>query len=144
MAGSVTARGQACDSGAVERFHETYPAIELRLETATRAEGLRRLVGGDSDLHRGGIDADEPLPRFLRRERFLDMTAGIVACRSHPLLGGEVTRDDLSRYPWIDFDWPASAAPRDGRPSLTALLERLRDATSRRVTTVLRTAPARS
>ena len=43
------------------------------------AERLRRLAGEHSDLHCGGIDDGELLPASLRRERFVDMTAGIVA-----------------------------------------------------------------
>ena len=82
----------------------------------TRAEGLRRLADGATDLHCGGIDGDEPLPDFLRRERFLDMTAGVVAWSGHPLLAAKVTRRDLSRYPWIDFDWPATPSPRRRPP----------------------------
>ena len=123
---------------AAAQFHDAFPQIELRLATATRAEGLRRLADGAADLHCGGIDNDEPLPEFLRRERFLDMTAGVVASSGHPLLGAKVTRRDLSRYPWIDFDWPATPPPGDGRPSLGTLLERLGDTVPTRVRTVLR------
>ena len=74
---------------AAARFHERYPAIELNIETATRAEGLRLLARGETDLHCGGIDAGERLPDHLRRERFLDMSAGIVAWHGHPLLARE-------------------------------------------------------
>ena len=73
---------------AAARFHDAFPHIELRLDT-TRAEGLRRLADGATDLNCGGIDADEPLPDFLRRERFLDMTAGVVASSGHLLLGAK-------------------------------------------------------
>ena len=123
---------------AAARFHNAFPQIELRLATATRAEGLRRLADGATDLHCGGIDGDEPLPNFLRRERFLDMTAGVVASSGHPLLGAKVTRRDLSRYPWIDFDWPATPPPGDGRPSLGTLLEGLGETVPTRARTVLR------
>ena len=51
---------------AAARFHHAFPHIELRLDTATRAEGLRRLADGATDLHCGGIDSHEPLPDFLR------------------------------------------------------------------------------
>ena len=112
------------------------------LATATRAEGLRRLADSATDLHCGGIDDDEPLPDFLRRERFLDMTAGVVVSSGHPLLAAKVARRDLSRYLWIDFDWPATASPGDGRPSLDALLEGLGDTVPVRVRTVLRAGTA--
>ena len=125
---------------AIARFHAVCPEVELRLDTATRAEGLRRLAGGRSDLHVGGIDDGEVLPAFLRRECFLDMTAGIVASRDHPLLERGITDDDLVDSAWIDFD--ADDAPGDGRPSLPALLDRLHETTRRRVRTVVRAGTA--
>ena len=124
------------------RFHEAFPAIELAFETVTRAEGLRRLEVGESDLHCGGVDDGAPLPRHLRRERFIDMTAGIVASRDHPLTARRVTRADLARYPWVDFDSPATPPPGDGRPTLAALLRTLHDTTHRRVQTVARSRTA--
>ena len=45
-------------------------------------------------------------------------------------------------YPWIDFDWPATASPGDGRPSLDALLEGLGETVPARVRTVLRAGTA--
>ena len=102
------------------------------------AEGMRRLADADCDLHCGGIDEDEPLPEFLRRERFLDMTAGVVAWRGHPLLGGPVAPEDLARYPWLDFDWPAPASRDENRPSLAAILAQLRDTAPARIVTLLR------
>lgn len=127
---------------AIARFHEDCPEIELKLDTATRIEGLRRLAHGESELHCGGIDCGELLPGFLRRERFLDMTAGIVAWRDHPLLDRHVTERDLARCPWIDFDAPAAFPPGDPRPSLAALLERLHETTHTRVHTIVRAGTA--
>ena len=80
---------------AIASFHQSCPGIELDLVTATRTEGLRLLASGESDLHCGGIDTGDLLPSSLRRERFLDMTAGIVAWRDHPLLSRDV-RNDVS------------------------------------------------
>ena len=51
---------------AAARFREGFPAVELRIGSATRAEGLRRLAERDCDLHCGGIDTDEPLPALLQ------------------------------------------------------------------------------
>ena len=124
---------------AAARFRESFPAIELRIDGVTRAEGMRRLADADCDLHCGGIDEDEPLPEFLRRERFLDMTAGVVAWHGHPLLGGPVAPEDLARYPWIDFDWPAPASRDESRPSLAAILAQLRDTAHARVAVDRRT-----
>ena len=123
---------------AAARFREGFPAVELRIDTATRTEGLRRLTDGSCDLHCGGVDADESLPAFLRRERFLDMTAGIVAWRDHPLFAGTVAPQDLARYPWIDYDWPAPASLDESRPSLAAILAQVRGAGPSGIVTVLR------
>ncbi len=107
---------------ALARFHQDCPRIEIRLETTNRAEGLRLLGDGESDLHCGGIDAGELLHESLRRERFLDETAGVVAWQGHPLIaGGTIADEDLARCPWVDFC-------RD--PSLAGLLDRLHQATN--------------
>ena len=137
----VTANPMWCEAvlpEAIAEFHDSCPSIEIELVTATRAEGLQRLAVGESDLHCGGIDAGDSLPAFLRRERFLDMTAGVVAWCDHPLLSRKVGTDDLARCPWIDFDAPATPAPGDCRPCLASLLEELYDATHRRVRTIIR------
>ena len=124
---------------AIPRFWDAFPGIELRLETTSRLEGLRRLEGGEADLHCGGLDRGERLPKFLRRHRFPDMTTGIVAWDGHPLLAGDVTAHDLCRYPWLDYE---AATPPDGPQSLGALLERLHETTHTRVKTILRTGSA--
>ena len=125
-------------AGAAARFRESFPAVELQVESAPRAEGLRRLAAGQCDMHCGGIDIDEALPGFLRRERFLDVTAGVVAWSGHPLQGGRVGPDELARYPWIDFDWPATTPDENLGPSLTSILGQLGERAPVRVLTVLR------
>ena len=82
---------------AIARFRNACPGVELRLDAATRAEGLRLLAAGAADLHCGGVDTGERLPAFLRRERFVDLTAGIVAARRHPLLARAASLDDSAR-----------------------------------------------
>ena len=126
----------------IARFHESFPRIELKVETTTRADGLRRLAGGDSDLHCGGIDSGERLPDFLRREHCVDLTAGIVAHGNHPLLTRSITFDDLARCPWIDFDPPISSRLDPTRTSLSGLFERLHERTSSRVRTIIRASSA--
>ena len=73
---------------AVDAFSARLPGIELTLRTAPFGDALQLLANGDSDLHCGGMDTDEALPAFLRREYFLDITVGVVACEDHPLLAG--------------------------------------------------------
>ena len=127
---------------AIARFRDAFPGIELRLDTATRAEGLRRLAAGETDLHCGGVDTGEPLPGFLRRQRFVDLTAGIVAGHGHPLHTRVVTFEDLARCPWIDYDAAANIAPSDARPSLPRLLAELSERTATGVEDVIRTGSA--
>ena len=68
---------------------ERAPGIALTLRAAPFAEGLRLLVRGESDLHCGGADPSDPLPAFLRRERFPDTSRrhrhrrGPSAARGH-------------------------------------------------------------
>ena len=134
---------------AAAAFRERAPGVALALRTAPFADGLRLLADGESDLHCGGADPGHLLPAFLRRERFLDLTAGIVARAGHPLLGTAPAPGDLAAWPWIDFD-AATAAPAgtaaapdgDGPASLDLLLDRLFRETGRRVATVLRAGAA--
>ena len=134
--------GSAVLPEVIARFHESFPRIQLKIETTSRAEGLRRLSRGDSDLHCGGIDDGERLPDFLRREHCLDLTAGIVAHRDHPLLSRSVTFDDLARFPWIDFDAPIMSQLDPVRCSLGSIFEKLHEQTSARVRIIVRTSSA--
>ena len=127
---------------AVQAFHAAFPKVELKLRTASWREGVRQLADGRSDLHCGGPDTGEALPAHLRRERFLDVTGGIVAASGHPLHGGAVGPADLLGCPWIDFDGPAGAGGGSNRPSLAAVLDELRGLTGRPVRAVLRAGSA--
>ena len=123
---------------AIARFRDTCPGVELTLRTASFVDGLRLLARGESDLHCGAIDV-APLPAFLRRERVLDTTAGIVARAEHPLLAGRPAVRDLVSWPWIDYGGPVPAAAADSGPaSPDGILDALHARTGRRVKTVLR------
>ena len=127
---------------AIARLHEVYPALEIRLESATRARGIRLLADGKTDLHCGGIDSGETLPAFLRRDSFLDTTAGVVAHLDHPLHSEEITGERLAAFPWIDYDAPATSTPGERRSSLSDVLDGLDESTRMRVRTVIRTGSA--
>ena len=127
---------------AIARFRETLPGVELRLQTTPWAEGVRLLTNGESDLHCGGIDSDEPLPPFLKHDRFIDMTWGIVAHKDHPLHSGVARDDALADYPWIDYDTSMRAMNGNGRPALADILDQLYDRTGRRVRAVVRAGSA--
>ncbi len=118
---------------ALARFHQECPEVEVRTDMADRAEGLRLLADGQSDLHCGGMDTGEILHASLRRDRFLDVTSGIVAWRNHPLFSRKVAREDLARCPWIDFCRESS---------LAGLLDGLYEATNIRAKIVVQTGSA--
>ena len=90
---------QAVLAPALARYRQALPAVELALRTAPFAEGLRLLENGESDLHCGGADPGRPLPAFLRRERFIELTAAIVAGDGHQLL---TRRNDALHRPRHD------------------------------------------
>ena len=120
------------------RFQQACPAVGLTLRTVTFSEGVRLLAAGASDLHCGGIDDGQTLPALLRREPLLQVTAGIVARRDHPLQRTRPTPDDLVQTPWLDC-YSSARPPADKRgPSLASVLERLRERTGERTGPVLR------
>ena len=133
---------QAVVAPAVQAFHAAFPEVELGLRTAAWREGVRLLNDGRSDLHCGGLDTGEALPAHLRRERFLDVTGGVVAASGHPLHAAGPEPGDLAGWPWIDFDGPAGTGPDAGRPSLDAVLDELCELTGGPVRAVLRAGSA--
>ncbi len=76
-------------------------------------------------------------------EVFVEVEAGIVARKDHPLHARRAGLEDLAGWPWVDYD---GAAPADGdaggRPSLSRVLDDLYERTCRRARTVIRAAPA--
>lgn len=132
---------QAVVTPAVRAFHAAFPEVELKLRTATWREGVRLLADGRSDLHCGGIDTGEALPAHLRRDRFLCVTAGIVAAREHPLQTAGPKPRDLADWPWIDLDGPDASAG-GGQPYLAAVFDELHRRTGRRVRAVVRAGSA--
>ena len=124
------------------RFQRECPDVGLTLRSAAFAEGVRLLADGAGDLHWGGIDDGRALPAFLRREPLLRITAGIVAHRDHPLHRARPAPGDLLRHPWLEC-YAAARSGADGRgPSLTSILERLRERTGERPGPVLRAGAA--
>ncbi len=127
---------------AVGRFRERFPAIELRLRGAGRAEGLRLLEAGDSELHCGGIDDGECLPDQLRHEPLPPVTLGIVARPDHPLLAAGAAgaagaaAAALADWPWVDC--ATDTEPKAGASSLDGLLDELHARTGRRPASAVR------
>ena len=124
------------------RFQTEHPDVGLTLRTATFSEGVRLLVDGAGEMHCGGIDDGRALPAFLRREPLLRVTAGIVARRDHPLHSARPTPGDLVHHPWLDCYASARTAPGARGPSLTSILERLRERTGEHAGPVLRAGAA--
>ena len=132
---------QAVVTPAVRAFHAAFPGVELKLRTVPWREGVRLLADGRTDLHCGGIDTGEALPAHLRRDRFLGVTAGIVAARDHPLHAARPEPRDLADWPWIDLDGPARVG-NGGQPSLVVVFDELQRQTGRRVRAVIRAGSA--
>ena len=116
---------EAVVAPAIQAFHAAFPEVELKLRTAAWREGVRLLADGGCDLHCGGLDTGEALPAHLRRERFLDVTAGIVAASGHPLHDAMPESRDLVLWPWIDFDGSAGGDASATGPCLAAVLDEL-------------------
>ena len=130
-------------AGRDRAVHDSFPGIELKLRAADRPQGIRLLTEGASDLHCGGIDAGEPLPPFLRRDSFVEVEAGIVARKDHPLHARRAGLEDLAGWPWVDYDGAAPADSDAGsRASLFGVLHDLHERTGRRAGTVIRAGPA--
>lgn len=77
----------------LQRFHQRFPGIRVRIHDAHAHEALAAVLGGDADLGLNFVGADEPGLRFtpLLRERF------VLACRrDHPLAARRSVRwEDL-------------------------------------------------
>ena len=127
---------------AVSEFHRTFPGVEIKIDPATRPEGLRRLANGSSDIHCGGIDDGERLPDFLRRERFFNATAGIVAHLDHPLQSRNITIEDLASCPWIDYDPYTPTIVVSRAKSFSHIIHQIHERSSARVRTIVRTSSA--
>lgn len=57
------------------------------------------LTDGRSGLYCSGVNSGEALPAHRRRERFLNVTGGIVVGSGHPIQGGTVRPCDLAKWP---------------------------------------------
>jgi len=131
---------EAIIAPAVAAFRARLSGVELALRTSPAAEGLRMLEAGESDIHCGGLREEVPLPPFLRTDRFLDMTGGIVAAEGHPMLDAAPTPPELAGAPWIDFDAGPGAA--DAPTALAVLLDRLFRETGRHTLALVRAGSA--
>ncbi len=123
---------------AIGQFHRIFPSIEIYVDCTTHAEGLRRLAKGWTDLHCGAIDNGERIADYLRREPFLDMTAGIVANQDHPLVTRSIAYSDLAACPWIDYGASNLSENGQARTSLTDLIAKLYRRTNIRARTAVR------
>ena len=113
---------QAVVAPALARYREALPGVALR--TAPFAEALRLLENGEGDLRCGGADPGRPLPAFLRRGRFLELTSGIVAgepahqprfgVARRRLRGAALRRRRGCRYPGSRFQRGESRIPASG------------------------------
>ena len=107
---------------------------ESAVSRVTRAYGVRRGPAAPGERRKRPAlrrrRSRQAAAAFLRRERFIELTAGIVADDGHPLLTRRPALRDLFGYPWTDCDAPAFTVPAAVPPggaeaSLDPVLERL-------------------
>jgi DNA-binding transcriptional LysR family regulator len=80
------------------RFHEAYPAIDIRMGGGNTDEAVEAVLDGRAELGfvEGEIDHPALSQRVVARDRMV-----IVAPCSHPLAGRPVSKDDLAGARWV-------------------------------------------
>ncbi|WPE21873.1 HTH-type transcriptional regulator CysL [Shinella zoogloeoides] len=80
------------------RFHETYPAIDIRMVGGNTEQAAEAVLEGRAELGivEGEVDHPALSQRIVARDRVL-----VVAPPGHPLAGRPVTPDELTQTRWI-------------------------------------------
>ncbi|MGB3877769.1 MAG: LysR substrate-binding domain-containing protein [Shinella zoogloeoides] len=80
------------------RFHETYPAIDIRMVGGNTEQAAEAVLEGRAELGivEGEVDHPALSYRIVARDRVL-----VVAPPGHPLAGRPVTPDELTQARWI-------------------------------------------
>ncbi|MFT4162785.1 LysR substrate-binding domain-containing protein [Shinella sp.] len=80
------------------RFHEAYPAIDIRMVGGNTEQAAEAVLEGRAELGivEGEVDHPALLQRIVTRDRVL-----VVAPPGHPLAGRPVTPDELTQARWI-------------------------------------------
>jgi len=80
------------------RFHETYPAIDIRMVGGNTEQAAEAVLEGRAELGivEGEVDHPALSQRIVARDRVL-----VVAPPGHPLAGRPVTPDELTQARWI-------------------------------------------
>lgn len=97
------------------RFHQSYPAIDIRMMSGNTEQVADAILGGRAELGfvEGEVDHPALSQRIVARDRVV-----IVAPSGHPLAEKPVTPDDLARARW------ALREPGSGtRSALTSVLD---------------------
>jgi len=79
-------------------FHETYPAIDIRMVGGNTEQAAEAVLEGRAELGivEGEVDHPALSQRIVTRDRVL-----VVAPPGHPLAGRPVTPDELTQARWI-------------------------------------------
>ncbi|GMB83113.1 LysR family transcriptional regulator [Shinella zoogloeoides] len=80
------------------RFHEAYPAIDIRMVGGNTEQAAEAVLEGRAELGivEGEVDHPALWQRIVARDRVL-----VVAPPGHPLAGRPVTPDELTQARWI-------------------------------------------
>lgn len=97
------------------RFHQSYPAIDIRMMSGNTEQVADAILGGRAELGfvEGEVDHPALSQRIVARDRVV-----IVAPSGHPLAEKPVTPDDLARARWVLRE-PGSGT----RSALTSVLD---------------------
>lgn len=97
------------------RFHQSYPAIDIRMMGGNTEQVADAILGGRAELGfvEGEVDHPALSQRIVARDRVV-----IVAPSGHPLAEKPVTPDDLARARWVLRE-PGSGT----RSALTSVLD---------------------
>src|SRR5690606_3605283 len=113
-AASQTAGGY-CLPPRLMRFHQSYPAIDIRMMSGNTEQVADAILGGRAELgfDEGEVDHPALSQRIVASDRVV-----IVAPSGHPLAENPVTPDDLARARWVLRE-PGSGT----RSALTSVLD---------------------
>ena len=123
----------------IKKFQKQYPGITIQIKTKSYSEGVEDLIDGNSDMHCGGFDNDDPLPQFIRRKHITTMQLGVMANAAHPIFDKKnPTYSDLVDYPWITHSMDSRQTAVNSNPAFTSILDELFEKCGKRVSTIVR------
>lgn len=86
---------------AIEKLHDAFPKLSVKIVGGSRAENRARLLSGEIDMVVAVSPFGLPEDGLLSKALF-DFHLHVIANAKHPLaLRSNITVQDLMRYPWV-------------------------------------------